>query len=417
MPKQKARPPAAHRSPVPAAHLGVRLHPPLKRPDGRQRRSPTALRRRTSDPLEGPAPDRHPAEAVSAEDEEVPVRDVGPQGSTAGVRGHAPRTPRPGTVHEVPQGNPRGGENGRAGAGTAQRLLGELKALIAGRGSAAEKLLSHLETMLSSPPTNDLDTQTGPDVSALQSQNAQLRMCVKTLQQQLNEAGTPSTLRKPQALALHEELAVAQSRLRELQEDLAGLREALKNTQDQLGRQEAENVLMKTELEATKSRLVDFERKKSDLASLAKQRLEQIGLLNRTLQGRSLPCPKDTYPAMQRFDRRGSDPESPAARVAHYLRSLSQEQTLVQPRDPLPHPNSRQDRDSEPAEASDRRVGACRRPETERLSLCGSAWSGWSARSGSTFDTRDEVAFRDGLVALDASIANLQKTIQLDLGR
>ncbi|CAL8309222.1 unnamed protein product [Merluccius merluccius] len=38
--------------------------------------------------------------------------------------------------------------------------------------------------------------------------------------------------------------------------------------------------------------------------------------------------------------------------------------------------------------------------------------SGWS---GSTFNTRDEVEFCSGLVALDASIASLQKTIQKDL--
>lgn len=43
--------------------------------------------------------------------------------------------------------------------------------------------------------------------------------------------------------------------------------------------------------------------------------------------------------------------------------------------------------------------------------------SEWSLRSGSTFDTRDEAAFRDGLAALDASIASLQNTIKLDLGR
>lgn len=43
--------------------------------------------------------------------------------------------------------------------------------------------------------------------------------------------------------------------------------------------------------------------------------------------------------------------------------------------------------------------------------------SEWSLRSGSTFDTKDEAAFREGLAALDASIASLQNTIKLDLGR
>jgi len=35
--------------------------------------------------------------------------------------------------------------------------------------------------------------------------------------------------------------------------------------------------------------------------------------------------------------------------------------------------------------------------------------------SGSTFDTRDEVDFCNGLAALDASIASLQRSIKLDL--
>ncbi|XP_052371675.1 uncharacterized protein ccdc14 isoform X2 [Oncorhynchus keta] len=53
------------------------------------------------------------------------------------------------------------------------------------------------------------------------------------------------------------------------------------------------------------------------------------------------------------------------------------------------------------------------------LSLCEvrSLASDWSAGSSSTFDTRDEQEFRNGLAALDASIASLQKTIKQDLKR
>ncbi|XP_033863672.3 coiled-coil domain-containing protein 14 isoform X1 [Acipenser ruthenus] len=43
--------------------------------------------------------------------------------------------------------------------------------------------------------------------------------------------------------------------------------------------------------------------------------------------------------------------------------------------------------------------------------------SDWSLMSASTFNTGDEQDFRNGLAALDASIANLQKTIQTDLKR
>ncbi|XP_010884421.2 coiled-coil domain-containing protein 14 [Esox lucius] len=53
------------------------------------------------------------------------------------------------------------------------------------------------------------------------------------------------------------------------------------------------------------------------------------------------------------------------------------------------------------------------------LSLCEvrSFASDWSAGSSSTFDTRDEQEFRNGLAALDASIASLQRTIKQDLKR
>ncbi|XP_039613349.1 coiled-coil domain-containing protein 14 [Polypterus senegalus] len=45
------------------------------------------------------------------------------------------------------------------------------------------------------------------------------------------------------------------------------------------------------------------------------------------------------------------------------------------------------------------------------------AKSDWSMGSATTFNTRDEQDFRNGLAALDASIANLQRTIKSDLKR
>ncbi|CAL8397853.1 unnamed protein product [Boreogadus saida] len=41
--------------------------------------------------------------------------------------------------------------------------------------------------------------------------------------------------------------------------------------------------------------------------------------------------------------------------------------------------------------------------------------SHWSVGSGSTFDTRDEVAFCHGMAVLDASIASLQRSLRKDL--
>lgn len=43
-----------------------------------------------------------------------------------------------------------------------------------------------------------------------------------------------------------------------------------------------------------------------------------------------------------------------------------------------------------------------------------SVCSDWT-RSSWTFNTRDQEAFQDGLDALDASIASLQRTLKLDL--
>lgn len=124
--------------------------------------------------------------------------------------------------------------------------------------------------------------------------------------------------------------------------------------------------------------------------------------------------------------------------IAHYLMSLAQpeptatnrvcvaaerdgdeqnNQTSVQPSDTSSHAHVRAPRGSKLAESHSSQ--SCEQLSNSMLSRCDveSVWSDWSMRSGSTFDTRDEAAFRDGLSALDASIASLQKTLQLDLGR
>ncbi|MEQ2189889.1 hypothetical protein GOODEAATRI_029972, partial [Goodea atripinnis] len=73
--------------------------------------------------------------------------------------------------------------------------------------------------------------------------------------------------------------------------------------------------------------------------------------------------------------------------------------------------------DHHPNQSRSQDVLPCGRQLLNSTSHCDveSVWSSWSMKSESTFNTRDEAAFRDGLAALDASIASLQKTIQLDL--
>lgn len=104
----------------------------------------------------------------------------------------------------------------------------------------------------------------------------------------------------------------------------------------------------------------------------------------------------------------------------------------VQLKDTLLHADVRSQRGDKPAETSAHhqnthvvqshgldKVQSGGPPLNSTLSQCDveSVWSDMSTRSDSTFDTRAEVAFRDGLSALDASIASLQRTIQLDLRR
>ncbi|XP_034720059.1 coiled-coil domain-containing protein 14 [Etheostoma cragini] len=344
------------------------------------------------------------------------------------------------------------------------------------RGSVAERLLSHLEQTVSSPLMNAAgsDVPTAPDLSSLHSQNAQLRRRVRILNLQLKEKEkaekqqTTDTLCDSEVWTLQEELTTAQCRLQDLQDDLTELQKALQNTQRQLTDREADNAVIRTDLEATRSRLLDSEREKRGLASLAQQRLDEIGNLKRILQDQdSLNCPiadssvLDTLPTKQHFNQHQhrQDPvEPPTDRITQFLMSLGQlepthtehvraaaerdrnalEQKKLnseQLRDTLSHPDVRPQQGDQPKDSAhhqnshlDQSQGQSRGWRLEKKDRrvfnstlsqwdVESVWSDWSTRSGSTFDTRDEVAFRDGLAALDASIASLQKTFQLDLGK
>lgn len=140
----------------------------------------------------------------------------------------------------------------------------------------------------------------------------------------------------------------------------------------------------------------------------------------------------------------------PTDHITHYLLSLDQldpaEHVRVaaeregnaaeQTRDASPHTDVTSQRAHKPAEDSNPHLAQlCCLDEVQprgfwlggergrlldsTLSHCDveSVRSDWSMRSESTFNTRDEAAFRDGLAALDARIASLQKTVQLDLRR
>ncbi|XP_014871344.1 uncharacterized protein LOC106935415 isoform X5 [Poecilia latipinna] len=229
--------------------------------------------------------------------------------------------------------------------------------------------------------------------------------------------------------SLQQEVISAQSSLQQLQDDLTELRKALQDTQSRLRDTEAEKALIKTELEVARNLLLESEREKIELASVAQLRLKEIKLLRRLLQSHYSSKPMDVQNSLcltkQYFGQQNQVVAS-TDRIKEYLISLNQGEpphteslhvaaereenskgdgtnqreqcieTLPRHQDHHHHPNLSVSEDVPPCEVE-------------------SVWSNWSMKSESTFNTRDEAAFRDGLAALDASIANLQKTIQLDL--
>lgn len=173
------------------------------------------------------------------------------------------------------------------------------------------------------------------------------------------------------------------------------------------------------DLDFHKQQLLDGERVNRELASLAQLRLEEMEKLQRFgfLQWRTLVVEAAASSVFCCFSLLQSAADTPTDRIKGFLRSLSQAE-------PTPTEHVQERRSPPPGDAFPRgdrenpHLQACAR-RARSPSLCDSAslWSAWSARSSSTFDTRDEAAFRDGLAALDASIASLQRTFQLDLRR
>ncbi|KAM7375018.1 hypothetical protein PAMA_014214 [Pampus argenteus] len=407
----------------PAAHSGVKLHPPQKHPHTPLQSHASPSQRETRQLLQpsvllsvsqAESPSEHlplcqaaakaphtpckVSDHVSGprdteQDDSVPVRDINAQSSAGDTHSHIHTCTMkvcelqlaPGQAEDVPQETHS--EEDSSAQTQVKYLLGQLKALIAGQGSVAERLLNHLEHTVSSPLMN-ISSSNAPadstaDVQSLHIQNSQLRRRVRILNQQLKER----------------EKAEKQQNM-----------ETLCDSQD---------------LEATRCRLLHSEREKSELASLVQQRLEETEHLNRILLHRSSSdsSVSDAPPTKQHSNQRQHEqdpPEPPTDRITQYLMSLDQlEPTHAEgdkPRETSAHPDvcphGLGSRGQQPGKER-------RRLFNSTLSQCDveSVISDCSVRSGSTFDTRDEAAFRDGLAALDASIASLQKTIKLDLGR
>ncbi|XP_049611488.1 coiled-coil domain-containing protein 14 isoform X2 [Syngnathus scovelli] len=332
---------------------------------------------------------------------------------------------------------------------TVQYLLGELKTLIAGKGSIAEKLLSHLELTVSSPQLNSKgsDPEKSADLQALHNLNAQLHKRVEFLNKELKERTRQLNIESLcQVVSVPEDLAATQRRLQELQVVLAEVRKCLLDTKKQLRDSEAENALMKSELETLKTKLVQSQQEKNELAILAQQRLERIENLKQTIRSRNI-SEFDTVVDLAVSDAalkdQYDDPNGATERITKYLMTLGQpevsyvsdnvhmaaereektpdEVKMTQRETPPSRPNHCDQTHSEGlavVQLSEQQTEKERRKTFDSFLSEGKVDTltpDCSMRSVSTFDTRDEAAFRDGLAALDASIASLQKTIKRDL--
>lgn len=251
----------------------------------------------------------------------------------------------------------------------AEALLGELKTLMAGYGDSAQTYLYFLDQILSSAlpsevskiPTEQPRTD---ELRGLQNHNEQLQRQVMVLQHQIQEQEAAQQLLNSQVSSLQEQLCAADKELTQVQN-------TLKETESRRQSGQQENISIKTELESTRGRLTVTLQDRFKLEETLQQKQQEIEALHRIIDSfdSSTPTP-DNPPA--------PPPGGAKEHLTHYLLSLEQ---------------------SRPTRA----------PSVE------SAISDWSVQSESSFNTRDEAAFRDGLAALDASIASLQKTLQLDL--
>ncbi|XP_068165506.1 coiled-coil domain-containing protein 14 isoform X2 [Antennarius striatus] len=411
-----------------SAHSGVKLHPPhthtqTQRPSLLPRQTPKQPSSYSPHPqvvTPPPSPASGPSshsgqtaadaqhthsqnECVSDEEEIVPVRDDSAQSTSAHTHTAVRHTHTAVTHTHTPTHThiqlDVSEDGGAEKVQTVQYLMRQLKALITGQGSVAERLLSDLEQTVSFPSMN---IQTEAELSSLRSQNTELRRRVKILNQQLKEKERRQneTLFSSEVFPLQEELAAAQTRLQELQDDLTELRKAFGDKQKQLSDREATAALMASELDATRIRLLDSERERSELVS-------EMERLKRALQTRmvAVGSASDSFPPQQ---HRAPPSEPPTDRVTHYLTSLGA----------LEPPHTERLRVAAGKEGNQLDSLQLKDPSEQRRRRADeSVCSDWSVKSWSTFDTRDEAAFRDGLSALDASIASLQKTLQMDLGR
>lgn len=266
----------------------------------------------------------------------------------------------------------------------AQGLLGELRMLMAGHGDSAQTYLYLLEQLLSSAigsevSKNPSEQPRTEELRGLQNHNDQLRRQVMVLQQQIQEQEATKQLLNSQVSSLQEQLSAADKELTRVQN-------MLQQTESRLQSGQEENISIKTELESTRGRLRVTLQDRFKLEGTLQQKQQEVEELHRLIDSfDSSPPTHDNMPECP--------PGAAKEHITQYLLSLEQSRPTYTPSLSLQAPGTNQG------------------PERDVESVI----SDWSVQSESSFNTRDEAAFRDGLAALDASIASLQKTLKLDL--
>ncbi|XP_072303933.1 uncharacterized protein [Eucyclogobius newberryi] len=255
-----------------------------------------------------------------------------------------------------------------------QGLLGELRTLMVGHGNSAQTYLHLLEQTALTALGSETSRSRAPSTSRSQGENTevQLQRQVNVWNQRLQDQEATLQLLNSQVVSLKERLGVTEK-------ELTNTRESLLETQSRLQSREEENMALKTELESTRGRLRGTLQDKFRLEGTVQQKEQEVEALRRIIVNLdSSALVPDTQPVC---------PPGPAKEhIAQYLLSL------------------------EPPGATQPPGARHKGPEHDVDSVI----SDWSVQSESSFNTRDEAAFRDGLAALDASIACLQKTLKLD---
>ncbi|XP_036838146.1 coiled-coil domain-containing protein 14 isoform X1 [Oncorhynchus mykiss] len=225
---------------------------------------------------------------------------------------------------------------------TVQYLLGELKALLAGQDSVAERLVCELEQTVSLLPvmvgSSNIQAEIALVLQPLRSENALLRRRLRIVNQQLRERERAEREARDvhcdtDMSALQSELNDAHTSLQELQRGNTELRQALVDTQSQLQQSEAECSRISKdvqsalgEVQGCNHRLQECQKENAALALNTQKRETEIHTLQEHL--RALQVPVTEFPAVT---------DIPTSRLPLTKRALDQYQDQQGPSD---HPVS-----------------------------------------------------------------------------